>query len=497
MEQITVRGRALVDETGRERIFNGLNMVFKGGDHTSSDPDRIYPKGWDEPLIQKLSAKGINVVRLGLVWESIEPQPGVYNEAYLDFYANLMDLFAKYDIYCFLDMHQDLYGSYELPWGGDGAPKWAYLSNGKAPRKPKFVWAEGYFFPGACHTAFDNFWNNARVGGKGLQDYFCDMWAHVAERFKDKPNLLGFDIFNEPFPGSAGGKAFRLLIQGVARTVLTHKNVKRGELLSQALHAETRGDLINVLNDADVYRSITRKAAPIVKEFDIQYYYPFLRKVSTAIRHVTDRGIIFMENCYYSNLGIPCSTPRLVYKNGEKEQNLAFAPHGYDLMVDTPAYSNASNERVDYIFDEHERTQARLDVPVLVGEWGGFYTDDGSNYTHLIHLLNKFDHNAWSQTYWCLTDGMEDSAVMGILSRPYPRAVAGHIESFGTDRDAQVFTLNFTAEQPSENGAEIFFPHEPKTVEGCDTHEVKPLDTGGWLVLCSASAGENQIKITF
>ena len=41
MEQITVRGRALVDETGRERIFNGLNMVFKGGDHTSSDPDRI------------------------------------------------------------------------------------------------------------------------------------------------------------------------------------------------------------------------------------------------------------------------------------------------------------------------------------------------------------------------------------------------------------------------------------------------------------------------
>ena len=84
MEQITGRGRALVDETGRERIFNGLNMVFKGGDHTSSDPDRIYPKGWDEPLIQKLSAKGINVVRLGLVWESIEPQPGVYNEAYLD-----------------------------------------------------------------------------------------------------------------------------------------------------------------------------------------------------------------------------------------------------------------------------------------------------------------------------------------------------------------------------------------------------------------------------
>ena len=323
------------------------------------------------------------------------------------------------------------------------------------------------------------------------------MWAHVAERFQDKPNLFGFDIFNEPFPGSSGGKAFRRLVMGIASTVLTSKRVNKPELIKELLDADKRGELINVLNDPVVYQSIIKKAAPIIREFDVQYYYPFFRKVASSIRQVTGRGVIMMENCYYSNLGIPCSTPRLVYRDGTPEPDLVFAPHGYDLMVDTPAYNDASNERVDHIFDEHERTQARLNVPVVVGEWGGFYSDEGSNYSHLAHLLHKFDGNCWSQTYWCYTDGMEDSDIMGYLSRPYPRAIAGHILSFSTDWDKRLFTLSFSADAASVKKNEIFMPIEPKEIRGCSKHSVKELPTGGYLVTCSADAGENRIEITY
>ncbi len=493
----SVSGRALVDEKGRERIFNGINMVRKGRDPEKEGLAAIVPTQWNEDLIRKLSAKGINLIRLGLIWEFVEPQPGVYNEAYLDFYSDFMDLCAKYGIDCYLDMHQDLYGSYDLPWSGDGAPKWAYLSGGKAPKKPKFVWAEGYFFPGACHTAFDNFWNNARVEGKGLQDYFCDMWAHVAARFQEKPNLFGFDVFNEPFPGSAGGKAFRRLVGGIVSTVLGNKRVNKPELIKELLDSDRRGDLINVLNDPEVYHSIISKAAPIIKEFDTQYYYPFFRKVASAIRAVTKRGIIMMENCYYSNLGISCSTPRLIYRDGSAEPNLVFSPHGYDLMVDTPAYNDASNERVDFIFDEHERTQDRLDVPVVVGEWGGFYSDEGSNYSHLIHLLHKFDRNVWSQTYWCYIDGIEDSDIFSYLSRPYPRAIAGHIVSFETNWDQRRFTLHFTADAASVKKNEIYMPEKPVEITGCSKHSVKELPDGGYLVTCSAEIGENRIEIKY
>lgn len=491
MDRISVNGNVLVDEIGRERIFNGINMVNK-----NSLAEGI-PDDWTEETIAAFKSKGINVIRLGMVWAAIEPCPGEYNEKYLDSFSNFMDICAKYDIYCFLDMHQDLYGSYSEEHGpGDGAPKWAYLSNGKAPRQPKFVWAEGYFFPGPCHTAFNNFWNNARYNGKGLQDYFCDMWMHVAEKFKDKENLLGFDIFNEPFPGSTVSNPFFTLIKGVAKSVLTHKNVDRKKLIADLMKAETRADIINVINDKEVYQSIISKATHLIRDFDRSYYYPFFRKVSAAIRKVTDKGLILMENCYYSNLGIPCSTPRLCYTDGTLEPNLVFSPHGYDLMVDTPAYSNASNERVDHIFNEHKRTQERLAVPVLVGEWGGFYDDQNSKYSHLIHLLDTFDSNKWSNTYWCFWQGIESSAIMNIISRPYPQAVPGVIDSYKFDRENNVFVLKFTVEDNTKASAVIYLPKKPESVSADGKYKIKEEKDTVYLTV-SPVKGENTVTVSF
>lgn len=496
MDKISVNGASLVDEYGRERIFNGVNLVFKG-DHEKSGTEAFIPGDWDEPLMQKLRERGMNLVRLGLIWEAVEPQPGIYAEDYLDYLSGVMDICAKNGIYCFLDMHQDLFSSFGVGYG-DGAPPWACLTGGAKLHKQKFVWAEGYFFPGACHKAFDSFWSNARYNGRGLQDYFIDMWVHVAERFKDKPNLLGFDFFNEPFPGSSGWKITKTIAKAAAKTILTHKNVDRKKLVSDLLHDETRADVLDVLDDPEVCRSIFHAAYPIVREFDVKRYYPFLRKAAAAIRRVTDKGIIFMDNSYFSNLGIPYSVPKLVYPDGTPEKNVLFAPHGYDIMVDTPLTNNASNELVDFIFDEHKKTQERLGIPVVVGEWGGFFEEPGSEYTHLRHLLKKFDSNKWSCAYWCYWHGLEDSTIMQILSRPYPQAVPGVIDAYEYDREADVFTLSFTApDKKSKKPAVVYLHKKPASVEADGKFQMSEFESGACLLSVTPVPGANTVKVVF
>jgi endoglycosylceramidase len=48
--------------------------------------------------------------------------------------------------------------------------------------------------------AFDNFWNYEEH--PELQDHYAAMWAHVAERFRDHPAVIGYDLMNEPWQGS-------------------------------------------------------------------------------------------------------------------------------------------------------------------------------------------------------------------------------------------------------------------------------------------------------
>jgi endoglycosylceramidase len=60
-----------------------------------------------------------------------------------------------------------------------------------------------YFTMPALQHAFDHFWaNSPGPGGVGLQDRFAAAWRHLAQRFAGNRAVLGYDIFNEPFPGT-------------------------------------------------------------------------------------------------------------------------------------------------------------------------------------------------------------------------------------------------------------------------------------------------------
>lgn len=468
MNTISVSGKRLVDEYGRERIFNGINFVYKGVEKDSDGVIR-YKTDITPERLEALKAKGINIIRLGLTWAGIEPEQGKYNLTYLDGYKEILKLCEKHEIYVFIDWHQDLFSTFcSAP--GDGAPEWACIHTEKR-QDPLLIWAEGYFFHKDIHRSFDSFWNNEEINGRGMRDRYCDMLTFTAEYCKDCKAVMGYDIFNEPFPGTPGGKIFRTLVKNGAETILFNKRVDRKNLITNAIKKDVMA-MLSVADDPKVYHSIIDCAKDMLFEFDTKKYYPFLVAAAEAIRKADKTGIILSENCYYSNLGIPCSVPRITYSSGEREENHVFSPHGYDITVDTPLTNNASPYRVDFIFDEHKRTQERLNVPVIVGEWGGM-VPGSDKYPALEHLIEKFDSNKWSQTYWHYFDGLENNEIMNIISRPVPQAVAGTIKGYSYNRKERIFTLSYTGSSTIKAPTLIYLPSEPKKIYSTKGYKYK------------------------
>lgn len=186
-------GRWQLDGQGRVRIDHGVNMVYKRGSYA---PDAT---GFGADDARFLRRNGFTTVRLGLIWKAVEPQPGQYDDQYLDRIARTVRVLHRHGIVTLLDFHQDLYNE---KFQGEGAPDWAVQDDG-LPAQPQLGFPGNYFAMTAMWRAYDHFWaNDAGPGGVGLQDRYAAAWAHVASRFRSIPGVQGYDIFNEPFPGS-------------------------------------------------------------------------------------------------------------------------------------------------------------------------------------------------------------------------------------------------------------------------------------------------------
>ena len=56
-----------------------------------------------------LRSWGINLVRLGVMWEAVETSEGVYNLTYLDEVNKLINKLGQKGIYTMVDFHQDVF----------------------------------------------------------------------------------------------------------------------------------------------------------------------------------------------------------------------------------------------------------------------------------------------------------------------------------------------------------------------------------------------------
>lgn len=486
INRISTRGLDFTDEKGRIRIFNGMNI----DDKLIGDTFRY---NLDEEFFKKYTANGFNLIRLAVQWANIEPEKGRYSESYLASIDEIFRLAEKYCIYILLDMHQDLYSGFDGVGGGDGAPGWACLTDGYKAKPYKFVWAEAYVFGKWVHSCFDHFWQNDPVDSKGLQDSYAELWKMLAARYGNSPALFGYDLMNEPAPGSAGKKMFLRLVLSGARQVITSRKFIRADIISALIKKDHKKLLDSIPGCA--IRDVMDKIDKYEKEFDLKYYSPFLNKMAAAIREITANGILMIEQPYLCNGGVRLSVPPITV-NGKKEPLQCFGPHAYDMTVDTPLYKYASADRVKAFFNEMRNSQLRLEVPAVVGEWGGCSNNkDTSWFPHADELLDYFDGNCWGQLYWDYHGDDMDAPLMQMLVRSYPVAVAGKIIRYGRSEDKKTFSLEYESETEGET---LIYAHRPFEAETNGKAEVKQkFFNGASLISLTASAGVNYIKLTF
>src|SRR6476620_9530856 len=185
-------GRWLTDEWGRVVNLHGVNFVKKFPPISPADA------GFGADDAAFLRDQGFNVVRLGVVFGSVMPQPGVIDQAYVDSIASTVRVLAHEDIFTLLDFHQDGYGPLVH---GNGFPEWATLTDGLP--NPNDQFPTYYLTNPALQRAFENFWaNKPGPDGVPLQTHYAEGMRAVASRFASSRNVIGYEAMNEPWPGA-------------------------------------------------------------------------------------------------------------------------------------------------------------------------------------------------------------------------------------------------------------------------------------------------------
>ena len=146
-----------------------------------------------------LARNGFNVVRLGVIYGAVEPSPGSFDPVYLARIARTVRQLGARGIHTLLDFHQDQYNE---RFHGEGFPAWAVQDDG-LPNLPDLGFPANYVGMPALQHAFDHLWaDSAGPGGVGLQERYAAAWGAVARRFAGDGHVLGYDLFNEPWPGT-------------------------------------------------------------------------------------------------------------------------------------------------------------------------------------------------------------------------------------------------------------------------------------------------------
>jgi endoglycosylceramidase len=174
-----------VDEYNREWLFRGMNARIT--DILDLAPEwEVTTAPYDEQDAQDMTRMGFNLFRLCISWSGVEPEEGHFDEEYLKRIDEVVALARDAGIYVLIDFHTDGYSKYI---GDDGAPEWAHFPpvRNVGDKTPQEDWVLVYL---TYQAFFANIQN--------LHDRFLPAWKHVAARYADQPNVVGFEVMNEP-----------------------------------------------------------------------------------------------------------------------------------------------------------------------------------------------------------------------------------------------------------------------------------------------------------
>jgi len=400
-------GIHLVDEAGRQVMLRGANT----GERITSPPFIPFDPTPDfntalERYADKIQALGFNVVRLLLSYEAAEPVRGRYDEEYLKKYDQMVSAMSRRGLRVIVNGHQDLFSR---RFCGDGFPDWALpaeYQNRKPHADCKF-WGLHYFsYPVA--KSYDRLWLNQDQ----VRDSYVAFFKMLALRYRNEPAVIGFEPFNEPFPGL------------------------RGRMNYSAWYKEQ--------------------------------LFVFYEQVAEAVQGVDRRYLFFADICPLENTGLwSVSRPR------PEIQNLVFAPHYYDLsFIGISLGPGGDIWFMRQVLNRHSALSRFWQVPMLVGEFG-IPAERKEAPEYLARLYSVFDELQLSVTIWEISMSptlwnLEDFSLLGpdgserpaakSVDRPYPRAVAGTIKQFSFSAETRRLELSFAEDPQISLPTEIYLP---------------------------------------
>ena len=381
------------------------------------------------------------MVRVGFQWHMVEPEAGKYNETYIQSLVDYITLLNASGVHVILDMHQDCWSPrYCNSHGVPSEYSQAYNTSDYRPGGPKaypepvvkpeygpdgsmtncadvgkhiFKWASCYItysIGAAAQRLYDN--------EEGLLEHFGEFWKLIASRVKHLPNVLGYELINEPWLGDVP-----LAIDELnPRTNPTHWK----------LWFPTVADKQNM---AGMYK--------ILHEY---------------IRQVDNDSIIFFEPATGGNfldawpVGFTEGPGGVAYNDRQ-----ALSYHVYCLVVDAEKPTDfwkyivellsidACDVLDDVLYDVRREDTKRLNLAGFLTEFGnagsGLAAEDVIDFA--TAKMDKYFHG-WS--YWYLTPdpNVRNSTEIMALARPFPHAIAGTPTFLHFDPKSKNFTLIYT-----------------------------------------------------
>lgn len=331
----------------------------------------------------EMRALGFNVVRLPISWSRLEPAPGQFSSAYLDQISVYVHWAQQDGMKVWIDMHQDRYN--RNTWPGqevDGAPGWATLTDG-TPCTPIVVSTL------CAQTAAENFWQDAQVDGRGLQEWYLGALTAVSRRLRSDRRLLGIELMNEPTPGTV--------------------------------------------------------APP---EFERLQLWPFYRKMIAGLRAAGEWRIIFFEpNVLRDALDRDTGLPQRF----SSDPNLVYAPHIYTEVFSEPPQPVGAVAPLERSYQAAVSEARAYGSPLLDGEWGGGTNGPGGSWDRwLEENLQLQDQYLVGGAFWMWKQQpgfynwevvekngnlRRDSLRAQLLASPHPDAVPGVLASVSYARD--------------------------------------------------------------
>jgi endoglycosylceramidase len=384
--------RWLTNGEGQVVILHGLNMVYK------LPPYEPASAGFGTAAASTLAGYGLDIVRLGVIYSAVEPEPGVFSGAYLNSIAGTVADLARQGIYCLLDFHQD---QLSVGFGGEGFPEWSVDTDGMPEHR--YIFPLGYTQSAALDAAYDNFWaDRDGPGGVGLEQRYAAAWKFVAGRFAHDPWVIGYDLFNEPWPAHSSDAQLGAFYQTVI----------------------------------DAIRSVDREHLIFYEPYVL---FDFGQPTTLGSFSDSDLGMSFHDYCSKTAADGACS--------GDTEQR---------VLANALARSAATGDAL--LMTEFGATDDLTELGQLVAdadtdqmswiEWA--YCGCGDPTGTIPPSIEGLVYNprlAGSGTN-------VDQAKLEVLAEPYPRVVSGTPVSYGFDLRSHTFSFRYTTRSPDSRDFE-------------------------------------------